>query len=622
MAISPAQYKAWLEKPGKARCVLIVLQFVGKVAATGAQTTYNAFVSNMPYVTKPTDIYPNQIFDDCITQIPNFTRRMNEQLAGRSTQSAGDLIIANENGVRHTWKRMNWNGQPIVQYLGDPSWDFADFRVILNGVVDDVYDARERKIGFRISDKTALLQRDLMLATIGGSGPAANSVMPIAFGDVVFNISPVLEDAINLIYRLSATRQTSVTEYLSSCERVRENGAELKAVNTIVACNTATDTLTTATPNGYVVNTRLQYTSLTSYPSPLTNFTSYWVHTVVSPTEFKLTATHGGATAIDLTVSATGGSVAAYPWTYLPATGQIQFCSAPAGQITADIQGLVTGATVSGDTIIGGTGAVTAGGIIERLLLSGLTNTRLTAADIDTASLAAFNALCPQICSVHIKEKTAFIDVIDQLVLSVGGWWGFSREGKMQFGRLDLPAAGTTLYDFTSDDVARRSLTLLRRILPRSNVKMEYKRNWTPQTGTLAGSVSAANRALYGQPYSEVLGIPSVGGIPTITGWENDPDTHLNVVHLETLRTLLVSAFEAQDEANRFATMFQGPTGIYGFDTHQAVYLLNLGDLIYIEHADFTGYGVITSLTENVRGKSTVEFFAALPDLYPTEGIA
>ena len=77
----------------------------------------------------------------------------------------------------------------------------------------------------------------------------------------------------------------------------------------------------------------------------------------------------------------------------------------------------------------------------------------------------------------------------------------------------------------------------------------------------------------------------------------------------------------AQTEADRVATLLQYTTGIYQFETHQAVFLLKLGDLIYVESAKFTGYGSCVGLAERMKGRSSIEFFCQIPDIYPTGNI-
>ena len=134
MSISDAQFQRWLERTGKVRCALFELTFLGAgIGSPAAGEEYQAYVSNMPYVTRSTDTPAHQEFAECVIDVPPFTRRMGEQLEGRSTQSFGDLILSNEYtltddgqvlsaGVRDDWLSMNWDGRRIRMWIGDPGW--------------------------------------------------------------------------------------------------------------------------------------------------------------------------------------------------------------------------------------------------------------------------------------------------------------------------------------------------------------------------------------------------------------------------------------------------------------------------------------------------------------------
>jgi hypothetical protein len=674
MSISDTQYQQWLERSGNYRCALIRLTFLGAaVGSPSGSQEYHAFVTNMPYVTQgapdwdidatyaiddlvtadgvvyvslrddnndvdPTgggaegwwaavDLPANQIFDQCVIEAPAFTSRMGEQLEGRSQQSYGDLTLSNPttlNGVQLTagerddWYSMNWDGRAYRKYLGDPAWQFSDFRSAQVGTLVDVYDPGGYKLGFKISDKAPLLDRPVMTQLVGGTGPRAGELMPLALGEKLTNITPKYIDDANLIYRITATDGTEelFTDHNDWYERpqdVRENGISLSLGNSITAVDNATETLTTLSPHGYSENTRVYFANQggSSLPTPLVDSpfgsarTYYWVVAAgLTSNDFRVSATRGGST-LDIT-GVLGGTpfVGAFKWDYLD-DGTFQLAQATEGTITCDVHGLA----------VSGVESNTAADIIEQVLTSGLTNTPFTAADLDAVSFAAFKILCPQKLSIYLTEQITFAELLDRLVLSVGGWWGFSEDGLLTLGRLDLPSADTPTYSFINDDVARRSMKISRRILPRAEVKLAGVKNWTQQD-TLAGDVTPLLRAYYAAPGATKTGAASV------TGWDTDPVNHLRAARPDAMQTYLVDETELQDEADRLATMLQYPTVIWAFQTHQAVFLLSIGSLIYVDTARFTGYGIVVGFTKRVKGRSDIEFFAQLPDLYPTADIA
>lgn len=632
MTISAAQFQTWLEAPHARRCALFELTFLGAgVGSPVIGTEYQAFVSNMPYVTAGDQTPANQIFDDCVLEIPSFTRRMNEQLTGRSTQNYGDLIIANPSGDRDDWYSMNWDGRRVRQWLGDPSWPFADFRLVLDGIIIDVFDPGGGKVGFKIGDKGALLDRPLMTDTLGGDGPNPGDVMPLCYGLYNVNITPKVVDVVDHIYRFTQTDTGGLVEapYRSNLlpenpYDVREDGVSLKSSGNVTASDAAADTITKV-GHGWTLGTRLCFRpyggSGQEPPTPLAYSTTaidqtyYWVAEIVDADNVKLASTFAlglaGTPDINITQTLSGKTIPYVALNWTPAgDGTFQLASNPAGLITCDCYGL--GTNMGSPPIA--TYITLAGEIIEQALTSGITNTPFTSADIDAASLANFVAVATRKVGIYITERMTFAELMDKMVLSVGGWWGFSRSGLLQFGRLDLPVGGSPIYSFTADDIAQRSLKMTKRILPRAEVKVVGATNWTVQQ-SVAGSVDEFDRAFYMAPNLQKT------GVATVTTWDTDPTNHRSATRPEPFQTYLYSA-DIQGEATRLATLFQRPTAIFAFQTHQAVYLLQLGDEIYVEHAKFTGYGIVVGIVERVKGRSDIEFFCQLPDVYPTEDLS
>ncbi|HJW51509.1 MAG TPA: hypothetical protein VJ501_05810 [Burkholderiaceae bacterium] len=633
MSISDAQYRRWLERSAKApRCALFELTFLGADPDSSLVSgEHKVYISNMPYITGGDDDPAHQEFDYCVLEEPSFTRRMGEQLEGRSTQSYGELIISNEctlgddgqlleAGVREDWLSMNWDGRRIRMWLGDPGWAFPDFRLVLDGRIVDIFDPGGYKIGFRISDKAALLDRPLMTAVLDGDGPEAGQPMPLAYGHTLHNIRPRLIDRVDQVYRISTT-EPGVEElwrsafYFENPFRVRENGVPLAFDLYMTGTTIGTNTMTTAPMlHGFVENTRLRFylSGGDALPAPLVVGTDYWVIAAgLTTTDFRVAATRGGSVIV-LTMNQVGTPyIASTGWDADPANGTFQLAGNPAGTITCDCWGLAFGSGTP-------TQINTAGEVIEEALTSSLTNTPLTSGDIDAASLADFVALCPQKVGIYVTERMTFADLLDRMVLSVGGWWGFSRDGLLQFGRLDLPDSATVpVYSFVNDDVARRSMKMIRRILPRAEVKLRGHINWFPQDPT-AGSLDSYERAFYAMPYEELTGNSSP------TSWEDDPASHLGAARPEPMLTYLsnsTSSAETQTEADRRADLMQEPNMIFGFDTHQAVYLLKIGDPVEVEHPKYTGLAIVVGLTERIRGRSQVEVFCRKQAVHPETDI-
>lgn len=625
MSVSDAVWQRWLERPNH-RCVLIRLTFLGAVIGSpSASAEYHVHIANMPYVSRATDSLPNQIFEACVVDIPSFTRRMSEQLEGRSTQSAGDLIVSNEYtlddngqvlvaGVRDDWKRMVW--LRIEQWLGDPSWPFDDFRQILDGF-PTVYDAGGHKIGFRIGDKGTLLSRPVITTLLGGSGPDADKVAPYLIGNFAANLQPRLYDLTGTFgqeYILSLMDSGGIVEELSDSRGILvfEDRNPLSGDRTGASVNAGTDTITASADHGFFENTRLRFSdSGAGLPGGLAVLTDYWVvATGLTATEFMVSATPGGSP-VNLTSDPGAFGITYYNWTQATVGGMAGFWVAgnPSGLITVTTWGLR-----------GTSGAIrySPGDLISEALSSDLTNTPLSSSDIDATNFAAVKTMLGvgKQVTYFLRERITFEELFDKLMLTVGGWWGFSRGGLLQIGRLDLPSAGTPAYSFIDDDIEAGSMKLLRLIPPRAQVKLLADVNWTVQT-VFAGTVDQSERAIYSKAGVEYL------GAPTISSWEDDPTSHRDATYPDAYQTYFPQQNAGtQAEADRLATLFQRPTGIWGFQTHHAAYLLNLGDLIYVEAAAYTGYGIVVGITDRIKGRSEVQFFAQHTEVYPTADIA
>jgi hypothetical protein len=623
MSLSDAAWQRWLESDGEARCALFELTYLGSVVGSpSVSQEYHAYVSNMPYVTGGDQTPAHQTFEECVVEVPAFTRRMSETLEGRSTASYGDLILSNECtldddsqmlgvGVRDTWLRMNWDGRRIRQWLGSPDWPFEDFRLVLDGRIVDVFDPGGYKIGFHIGDKSSLLDRPVMTTLLGGDGPEAGDLMPLLLGNYALNIRPRLTDTATRFYKITEV------DYAGIVERLREDSEILVyedrnflgnlsgGAPTITAYDVGAD-LFTAVDHGLFVNSRVQ--PLGS-GGGLTAFTNYWVIAAgLTVDQFKLSATKGGS-AVDIP------SDPGFPiplqvrnWTMDYANGGFTVAGNPSGVITATCWGLRTG---------GGADVMySPGDLINEVLTSSLTNTPLTSADIDATNFAAVKTLLGSGRQVvyYLTERTTFAELFDKLMLSVGGWWGFSREGLLQIGRLDLPSAGTPVYSFIADDVASRTMQMARRILPRAQVKLLADPNWTVQS-VFAGAADFGDNILYAKPFLQYT------GSPTVTTWDTNPASHIGAARPDPYQTYLVGAGGAQDEADRLATLFQHPRAIFSFQTHQVVYLLTIGMLLYIEHPKYTGYGIVVGSVEKIKGRSQLEFFCAPSEEYPSANI-
>ncbi len=259
------------------------------------------------------------------------------------------------------------------------------------------------------------------------------------------------------------------------------------------------------------------------------------------------------------------------------AAGTFTLSGAATGRITADVRGSKTaGAYIN-----------TVGDIISRLLQE---RGGMTAADIDAASLSAFNGLCPQVVGLYAGQRRNLLDVLDDLIRSVGGYYSFGRDGKLRLGRLDTPA-GVPVLSLTDDDVVEGRFSCRSRMLPVVVYRLGYKRNWSPLADGGSASVATARREELKTEYLTAKALNS--GLSPMFVQPLEPDQQ---------PSLLVSAAAAGAEATRRAALHGQIRYRYELECTTAPQQLELGQVVSLQHPRF-GFSagqlaVIVGITE------------------------
>lgn len=209
----------------------------------------------------------------------------------------------------------------------------------------------------------------------------------------------------------------------------------------------------------------------------------------------------------------------------------------------------------------------------------------------DTQTLSAGYRWAPATpLGLYIKERRNLIDVIDDLVTSIGAFWTFTRSGLLRLGRLEAPA-GTADLTLIADDIEAESIGLAGRDLPAASVRLGYAKNWTPQDPDgLAGAVSEADRTLYAAPHSVAKATNSVS------------TQHLLAPNPDVVETLIVTAADALTEAERRAALRSVVRTTVRLTTFAQAHEINLGDVADLTHPRF-GFSagelaVVTALRE------------------------
>lgn len=195
MAISDAQFAAWLAADNKERVVLV------EAESFSGGTVITRYMSNRGFVSTPTDSPANTAYDEIVVDIPGIRSAMADVWRGRSLVSFGDLEVDNSSGVRDSWLLDAWDGRPIRLYLGDRSWPKADFRMVFCGVSEDIQASGNATITVRLRDRQRLLDVPIQTSFLGGSGSSLFKRLPICYGEVKF-AEPLLVDAATNTYQV------------------------------------------------------------------------------------------------------------------------------------------------------------------------------------------------------------------------------------------------------------------------------------------------------------------------------------------------------------------------------------------------------------------------------------
>lgn len=207
------------------------------------------------------------------------------------------------------------------------------------------------------------------------------------------------------------------------------------------------------------------------------------------------------------------------------AEGLFRLGGAPDGQVTADIEGDASGGYVS-----------TVADIVRRII----TRTRLEdPADIDTSAFSTFETAVSGTAGIYLTTQETVEAAATRLLASVGAYLVFGRDGSAAAYQLAAPSSPVS----TLDDSHIISMSRVTRGQRSNKRRVGWRPMWTVQgNDDLAGSVSDANRALYGNAYRYVTASNDTASaesrlsqlIETGTFFENEADA-------TTLATLLAA---------------------------------------------------------------------------------
>lgn len=260
-------------------------------------------------------------------------------------------------------------------------------------------------------------------------------------------------------------------------------------------------------------------------------------------------------------------------------TGRFVFNEAVGpGMVTCSAQGTkYNGAYVS-----------TVGQLVQYLVTQrGKTSTRFTAADLDTAQLAAFEQANSQPVGLYLTDRTNVLVACQQLASSVGAQLVPSMAGKLRLIQFAIPTSATV--EIRPSQQLDRSITIVNRTEVAAAVKVGYCRNWTVQP-SLQTSLPDAHKNLYAQEWLSVTATDAT--VQAAYKLDAEPTQ---------VDTCLLRKADAQAEASRRLELVKVPRTTYRFEATPAQLLTELGQAVRLFSGRFGlmagKVGLVTSRT-------------------------
>ena len=201
MAITEAQYEAWLANDNQRRCVLAEAHYHDGISEKVR------YFATTPFVSGPADTPANQPYDDLLKDVPEIRSVID------ADEALGTLRLTNLGGIIDGWLDDAFAGWPLKLYLGSPDWSRDDFRLVLNGICSGIESPSSSVLALNVKDKRYLLDVPLQNNLL-----ASNEPKPICLGSV-FNIEPVLVNAATHTYQVHDGAVSNIV--------VRDNGVAI-----------------------------------------------------------------------------------------------------------------------------------------------------------------------------------------------------------------------------------------------------------------------------------------------------------------------------------------------------------------------------------------------------------
>lgn len=236
--------------------------------------------------------------------------------------------------------------------------------------------------------------------------------------------------------------------------------------------------------------------------------------------------------------------------------GRFTLVADPTGVITADVKGSKPG----------GTYLESAADIIQHIVEdhAGFTYP----GDFDTASFTALESANSSTLGVYDKAMTTVANVLDRIINTVGGFYGFDRDGKFQVGRVEL-STGAADAEFDSTNIIE--IIRLASAVPNYQVRVDYKKNYRVMSESdFDASISASQRDYLIRDSDIAIAEDTAVQTPY-------PNSTALIVN-----SLFAGSSAASTEATRLLTIYKTQRDFYRIMVKTQPYTLKLNDVVKI----------------------------------------
>ncbi len=107
--------------------------------------------------------------------------------------SFGGITLNNYDDTFSHFLDDKWVKRKIIVSVGDVRWNIEDFRIIFNGITQDIDSTSYQTLVIKVTDKMQRLNHPVTEKILGGGTINKDRILPLLFGEC-FNVTPLLVD--------------------------------------------------------------------------------------------------------------------------------------------------------------------------------------------------------------------------------------------------------------------------------------------------------------------------------------------------------------------------------------------------------------------------------------------